>query len=76
MPFVDLITALGLLVAAALAAVTVLAAVLFGLARLELATVPVRRRYRPGTAWLEGRLLGSPSRRSAMISRWTSLAPP
>jgi hypothetical protein len=44
MPFVDLITALGLLVAAALAAVTVLAAVLFGLARLELATVPVRRR--------------------------------
>jgi hypothetical protein len=44
MPLVDFITALGLLVAAALAAVTVLAAVLFGLARLELATVPARRR--------------------------------
>jgi hypothetical protein len=40
MPLLDLIAALGLLAAAALAAVTVLTAVLFGLSRLETATVP------------------------------------
>ena len=44
MPLVDLLTAFGLFTAAALAAVTVLTAVLFALSRLELATVPARRR--------------------------------
>jgi len=44
MPLLSLIAALGLLAAVALAAVTVLTAVLFGLSRLEMATVPVRRR--------------------------------
>ncbi len=44
MPLIDLIAALGLFLAAALAVVTVLTAVLVGLSRLELATVPARRR--------------------------------
>lgn len=44
MPLLSLIAALGLLAAVALAAVTVLTFVLFGLSRLEMATVPVRRR--------------------------------
>ncbi len=44
MPFLDLIAALGLLITAALAAVAVLFAVLFGLDRLELATVHSGRR--------------------------------
>jgi len=44
MAILDLIAALGLLIAAALAAVAVLIAVLFGLDRLELATVHDGRR--------------------------------
>jgi len=44
MPLFDFIAALGLFFAAALAAVTVLTAVLVALSRLELATVPARRR--------------------------------
>jgi hypothetical protein len=50
MPLIDLLAALGLLVAVALGAVTVLTALLFGLRRLELATVPVRDARTTSTA--------------------------
>jgi hypothetical protein len=55
MPLVDLIAALGLLAAVALGAVAALSALLFGLTRLEMATVPVRGRATSTAGSWEGR---------------------